>query len=77
MIESDRENQGHDEEQDEHVLVIRANHQQKEEADQQDHEFGSDDVGEDCSDKESVFAFEEGHAVRAVMSNVKRLIYDF
>ena len=71
VIESDRENQGHDEEQDQNVFVVRADYQQEKEADQQNDEFSGDDVSENRADKEAVFAFEKSHAVGAVMPDVK------
>src|SRR6185295_3958704 len=74
VIESDRENQNHDEEQDQNVFVVRADDQQEKEADQQNDELSGDDVGENCAHKEAVFAFEKSHAVRAVMPDVKRLV---
>jgi len=74
MIESDRENQGHDKEQDQNVFVVRADYQQEKETDQQNEEFRSDDVGENCAHKEAVFSFEKGHTVRAVVPDVERLV---
>jgi len=74
VIESDRENQGHDEEQNQNAFVVRADYQQEEEADQQDDELSGNDVGENCAHKEAVFAFEKSHAVRAVMPDVERLV---
>jgi hypothetical protein len=74
MIESNRENQGHDKEQDQDAFVIRSDYQQEKEADQENEEFGGNDVCENCAHKEAVFAFEQRHAVRAVMANVKRLV---
>ena len=74
VIESDRENQGHDEEQDQHVFVVRTDYEQEKEADQQNDELSGDDVGENCAHKEAVFAFEKSHAVRAVMPDVERLV---
>jgi len=74
VIESDRENQGHDEEQDQHVFVVRTDYEQEKEADQQYDELSGDDVGENCTHKKAVFAFEKSHAVRAVMPDVKRLV---
>ncbi len=76
VIERDGEKQRHYEEQDENVFVIRANYQQEEEANQQDYDFGGDDIGENCSHEEAVFAFEKGEAVRTVMPDVKRLVND-
>lgn len=76
VIESDWKNQGHYEEQHQDVFIISSYNQQKEEAHQQDHKLGRYDVGEDGSDKEPVFALEKGHAVRAVMPDMKRLVND-
>ena len=73
VIESDRENQGHDEEQDQDVFIGCSDYQQEEKADEENDEFGGDDVGENCAYKEAVFALEEGSAVRAVMPDVKWL----
>ena len=56
------------------MFVVCADYQQEEETDQQDEELSGDDVGEYCAHKEAVFAFEKGHAVRAVMPDVKRLV---
>jgi hypothetical protein len=74
VIESDRENQGHDEEQDQDAFVVGADYQEEKEADQQNKELGGDDIRENCTYKEAVFALEEGHAVRAVMPDVERLV---
>ena len=74
VIESDGENQGHDEEQDQDAFVVRADYQQEEEADQQNDKLSGNDVGENCAHEETVFAFEKRHAVRAVMPDVKRLV---
>jgi len=74
VIESDRENQGHDEEQDQDVFVIRPDNQQEKEANQQNYELSGDDVGEDCAHKEAVFTLEERHAARAVVPDVKWLV---
>jgi hypothetical protein len=73
VIESDRENQSHDEEQDQDVFVGRADYQQEKETDQQNDEFGGDNIGKNCPHKEAVFALEKSPAVRAVMSDVKGL----
>ena len=74
VIESDRENQRHDKEQDQDVFVVRANYQKEKETDQQNEDFRGDDVGENRAHKEAVFTFEKGHAVRAVVPDVKRLV---
>jgi hypothetical protein len=74
VIEGDWEKQGHDKEQDQDVVVVRADYQQEKETDQQNEEFRSDDVGENRAHKEAVFAFEKGHAVRAVVPDVERLV---
>jgi len=74
VIESDRENRRHYEEQDQNAFVVRADYQQEKEADQQYDEFSGDDVSENRAHKEAVFAFEKRHAVRAVVPDVKWLI---
>ena len=58
VIERDWKNHGHYEEQDQDPFVIGADNQQKEEADQQDHEFGGDDISENCANEKAVFALE-------------------
>ena len=74
VIESNRENQCQYEEQDEDAFVISPHDQEEEEANQQDHKLGGDDVGQDCADKEAVFPLEKGHAVRTVMADLKRMV---
>lgn len=74
MIEGNRENQGHDKEQDQDVFIVRANYQKEKETDQQNEDFRGDDVGENGAHKEAVFSFEKGHAVRAVVPDVERLV---
>lgn len=74
MIEGNRENQGHDKEQDQDVFIVRANYQKEKETDQQNEDFRGDDVCENGAHKEAVFSFEKGHAVRAVVPNVERLV---
>ena len=76
VIEKDRKNQGHDEEQDEHPFVICSDYQQEEEADQQDQDLCGDNIGENGSHKKPVFTFEKRHTVRAVMTNLKRMVND-
>ena len=73
MIEKDRENQRHHEEQDQHVTVISPDNQQEKEADQQDHEFRRDHVCEYRADKKPVLTLEKSQAVRAMMPDVKRM----
>jgi hypothetical protein len=74
VIESDGENQGHDEEQNQDPFVVRADYQQEKKADQQNDKLSGNNVGENCAHEETVFAFEKSHAVRAVMPDVKRLV---
>ena len=71
MIKKHRKNQGHDEEQNQHVAVIGPDNQQEEETDQQDHELSGDHVREDCAHKKAVFTLEKRQAVRAVVPDVK------
>ena len=74
VIESDRENRRHYEEQNQDAFVVRADYQEEKEADQQDDELGGDDVSENRAHKEAVFAFEKRHAVGAVMADVEWLV---
>ena len=76
MVERDWKNQGHYEKQDEYVVIIRADDQQEEETNQQDHDLGSHDVGENSSHEKALLAFEKGHAVRTVVPDVKWLGHD-
>ena len=73
MIEKNWENQGHREEQDQHVAVIGAYYQQAKEADQKDHEFGCDDVREYRANKKPFFTLKKREAMRAVVPDVKRM----
>ena len=73
MIEKNRENQGHREEQDQHVAIVGPDNQQAKEADQKDHELRSDHVREYRADKEPFFTLEKREAVRTVMPDVKRM----
>ena len=74
VIEGNRKNQGHYEEQDQNVIVIRADDQQEEKADQQDDNLRGDDVGQYCAYKEAVLPLKQGHAVGTMMANVEGLI---
>jgi len=76
VVEGNRKYQRHDEEQDQDAFVVRANNEQEEKADQQDHEFRGDDVGQNGADKEAVLTLKQGHAVRTVMADVKRMVND-
>ena len=73
MIEKDGEDQGHHEEQDQHVTVVGPNNQQEKEAHREDHEFGRDHVGEYRAYEETFFTFEKRQAVRAMMPDMKRM----
>ena len=73
MIEKNREDQGHDEEQDQHVAVIGPDNQQEKEADHKNHELRRDHVREDRAHKKSFFALEKREALRAMMPDVKRM----
>jgi hypothetical protein len=72
MVKSDGENQRHYEQKHEDALVTCANNQQEKEANEQDHDLGGDDVGEDGTHKNPVLTFEEREAIGAVMPDVKR-----
>lgn len=73
VIEKHRKDQPHHKQQHQHIVVIGANYQQKEEANQQDHEFRGHHVSEDRTHKKPVFTLEQRQAVRAVMPDVKRM----
>lgn len=73
MVEKDREDQGHYEEQDQHVAVIGPDNQQEKEADRQDHEFRRDDVREYRAYKKPFFTLEKRETVRAMVPDMKRM----
>ena len=73
VIKGNRKNQRHYEEQDQNVIIIRADNQQEEKAHQQDRELRGDDIRQDCADKKAVFPLKQRHAVWAVMTDVKRM----
>ena len=58
VVKSDRKNYRHRKQNPQHALITRTNDQQKKEANDEDHEFGRDDVREDCAHKKAVFTFE-------------------
>jgi len=73
VIEKDGKDQGHHEEQDQHVAVIGPDNQQEKEADQQDHELRRDHVREYRTYKKPFFTLEKRETVRAMMPDVKRM----
>lgn len=73
MIEKHREDEGHYEEQDQHIAIVGPDDQQEKEADQQDHELGRNDVCEYSAYKKPFFTLKERHAVRTVMPDMKWL----
>ena len=76
MIKSDRKNQRHHEKQGQNTLILGAEDKQAEETDQQNYEFGSDDIGQDRAHKKAVLTLEKRQAFRAVMPDMKRVRYD-
>jgi hypothetical protein len=76
MIEKDREDQGHHEEQDQHVTVIGPDNQQEKEADREDHELRRHHIREYRAYKKSFFTFENRETVRAMMPDMKRVRRD-
>ena len=72
LVKSDRENQRHYEQQDQHSLVTGPDDQQEKEAYEQDHDLGRDDVGEDRAHKKPVLTLEEREAIGAVVPDMKR-----
>jgi hypothetical protein len=72
MIKSNRENQGHDEQQHQHAVITGADNQQEKETDEEDHELGGNDVGENRAHKKTVLTLKQRQAAWAVMPYVKR-----
>jgi len=73
VVKGDGKNQRHQEQEHEHILVIRADNQEEEEADHEDQELRGDDVRENRADEKAVFTLEKRHAVWAVMADVEWL----
>jgi hypothetical protein len=73
MIKGYWEDQGHYKQQHEDVLVIRADNQEEEEADDEDQKLGGDNVRENRSHEKPVFTLEKRHATRAMMADVEWL----
>ena len=76
VIEKHRKDQPHRKQQHQHIVVIGANYQQKEETNQQNHEFRGHYVREDRTHKKPIFTLEQRLAVRAVVPDVKRMSGD-
>jgi len=76
MIEGYGKDQGHYKEQDQNVFVRRADNEQTEEADQQNHQLGRHHIRQDRAHKKPILALEKRAALRAVMPNVKRVCDD-
>ena len=76
MIEKDWKDQGHHEEQDQHVAVIGPDNQQEKEADGEDHELRRDHIREYRAYKKPFFTFENRETVRAMMPDMKRMRRD-
>lgn len=76
MVKGDREDDGDDEQQHQYVLVIGANHQQTEEAENEDYELGCNDVCQDRAHEKPVLAFVERQANGAMMTDMERALDD-
>jgi len=76
MIKGDREDQRHDKQHHQDGFVFRAYHQQHEEAVDEDYQLRDDDIRQDCAHEKPVFAFEEGQAIGAMMTDVKWALDD-
>jgi len=76
MIESHWENQGHYKQQHQNVLIRRADNEQTEEADQQNHQLRRHHVRQDRTHKKTILALEKRAALRAMMPDVKRVCDD-
>ena len=73
MIEKNRKNQSHHEEQNQHVAVVRPDNQQEKEADHKDHELRRDHVREYRAYKKPFLTLKKREAVRAMVPDVKRM----
>lgn len=58
VIESDREDQGYDEQHHQHARVARSDHQEGEETKDKNYEFGDYDIRQDRAHEEAVLTFE-------------------
>ena len=73
MIEKNRKDQGHREEQNQYATVVRSDNQQEKEADHQDHNLRRDHIGENSAYKEPIFPLEQRQTVWTVVPNMKRM----
>ena len=76
MIETDREDQRYDEQQNQYAFVISADHQQAEKTENQDYHLRYDHIGQDRAHEKAVLALEKRQAGGAMMADVKRAFYD-
>ena len=76
MIESYWKDQGHHKKQHQDVIIRGADNQQREEANEQNHELRRHHIRQNRADKKAVLAFEKRVTVGAVMPDVKRVCDD-
>ena len=76
MIEGDGKQDGDEEEDEQHRLIMCAHEWQAYKINRQNRKFRRHDVSHNRPDKKSVFAFEEHAARRTVMLDVKRAFND-
>ena len=75
MVESYWKQEPHDKEKDEHRPAA-GEHQETDEVQHKDEEFGGDDVDGDGSDEEAFFTLKESVTARAMMSDLKGRLHD-
>jgi hypothetical protein len=76
MIEGHRENQRHHKEQHQHTFIFGADNKEKEETNQQNHEFSGHDIGENRAHEKAILTLKKRQTVWAVMPDMKRVCDD-
>jgi hypothetical protein len=76
VIEGYRKHQSYNEQPNEDRLIMAAQQHQPDETDDQYYKLSSDYIGQNRSDKKTLFAFEERTATVAMMSYVKGPVDD-
>jgi hypothetical protein len=62
MVKSNRERHGYNEEDDEHKLVVSVDYWKRHKIAEQNYQLGSDNIYQDCADKEPLLAFKTNPA---------------
>jgi len=76
VIEGNREDQRYYKQHHQHTLVLSADYQQTKEAKDKDYQFRYHHIRQDRPDEKAVFAFVQREAIRAMMPDMKRALYD-